>query len=199
MRMETGAQTPHLHQQAADNIRFIRDTMARAADFTAVPGWGGAAMGATAIAAAALSGAPDGSRRWLAIWLADAGVAAAIGLVATIRKAQASAVPLTGAAARRFALAFAPPLLAGALLTAVFVRRGLATELPGCWLVCYGAGVSAGGAFSVRLVPVMGAAFMVLGAAAFTAPSTFGHLFLAAGFGCLQIGFGLVIARNHGG
>ena len=197
--METHARPPQLHQQAADNIRFIRDTMARAADFTAVPGWGGAAMGATAIVAAAVSGAPDGSRRWLAVWLADAVVAVAIGLAATIRKAQASAVQLTGAAARRFALAFAPPLVAGALLTAVFVRRGLAIELPGCWLVCYGAGVCAGGAFSVRLVPVMGAAFMALGAAAFAAPASFGHLFLAAGFGCLQIGFGLVIARNHGG
>src|SRR5579862_5703573 len=128
--METHAQPPRLHQQAADNLRFIRDTMARAADFTAVPGWGGVAMGATAIAAAVASGPPDGSPRWLAIWLADAGVAAAIGLAATLRKARASAVPIPGAAARRFALAFAPPLVAGAVLTAVFVRRGLATELP---------------------------------------------------------------------
>ena len=60
----------------------IRDAMARAAEFTAVPGWGGALMGATAIGAAAISGPPDGSRRWLPIWLADAALAASIGLVA---------------------------------------------------------------------------------------------------------------------
>jgi hypothetical protein len=197
--METHAQPPRLHQQAADNLRFIRDTMARAADFTAVPGWGGVAMGASAIAAAVVSGPPDGSGRWLAIWLADACVAAAIGLVTTVRKARASAVPILGAAARRFALAFAPPLVAGAVLTVVFARRGLGADLPGCWLLCYGAGVSAGGAFSVRVVPVMGAAFMALGAAAFAAPAPLGHLFLAAGFGCLQIGFGIVIARSYGG
>ena len=37
---------------------------------------------------------------------------------------------------------------------------------------------------------------MVLGAAAFAAPASWGHWLLAAGFGGLHIAFGLVIARN---
>ena len=40
---------------------------------------------------------------------------------------------------------------------------------------------------------------MALGAAAFASPSGWGTAFLAAGFGGLQIAFGLVIARRHGG
>ena len=46
------------------SLRFIRDTMARTAAFTAVPGWGGVAMGATALVAAAVAApAADRQRR----------------------------------------------------------------------------------------------------------------------------------------
>jgi hypothetical protein len=45
----------------------------------------------------------------------------------------------------------------------------------------------------------MGAAFIALGALAFVAPADWGHLFMAAGFGALHVGFGIVIARNYGG
>jgi len=85
------------------------------------------------------------------------------------------------------------------VLTGVFVRDHLGTRLPGCWLLLYGAAVTSGGAFSVRLVPVMGLCFMLLGVSAFVFPESAGSLFMAAGFGGLQIGFGLIIARKYGG
>jgi hypothetical protein len=81
----------------------------------------------------------------------------------------------------------------------VFVRDHMSTRLPGCWLLLYGAAVMSGGAFSVRLVPVMGICFMALGVLAFVSPVSTGSLFMAAGFGALQIGFGLIIARKYGG
>ena len=104
-----------------------------------------------------------------------------------------------GAPAYRFALAYAPPLVAGFVPTPVFAATDLMARLPGCWLLLYGTALAAGGAPSVRIVPLMGAAFMALGAIAFAAPAQCGHFFLAAGFGGLHIGFGLVIARRYGG
>ncbi len=85
------------------------------------------------------------------------------------------------------------------MLTPVFVDAGITTRLPGCWLLLYGAAVTSGGAFSVRPVPIMGMCFMALGAAALVAPASLGSIFMGAGFGALQIGFGILIARKHGG
>jgi hypothetical protein len=192
---------PALHDHAMENLRFIRDTMARAGAFTAVPGWGGVAMGVSALAAALAAPSPAAPRRWLAVWLADAAVAAAIGLVAMARKARQSGSPLTMSEgpARRFALAYVPPLAAGGILTVLFVRERLVASLPGCWLLLYGTAAATGGAMSVRIVPVMGFCFMLLGAAAFLLPASWGGVMMAAGFGGLHIGFGLVIARRYGG
>jgi hypothetical protein len=189
-----------IHAHALDNLRYIREAMSRATEFTAVPGWGGVAMGVTAIVTAAAAGAPDGSRRWLAIWLAEAGVAAAIALTTMTIKARRIGAPLSSAApAHRFALAYVPPLAAAAVLTAAFVALGQTPRLPGCWLLLYGTAAATGGAFSVRVVPLMGIGFMALGAIAFAAPVAWGSWLMAAGFGGLHIIFGLVIARRYGG
>jgi hypothetical protein len=90
-------------------------------------------------------------------------------------------------------------MFAGALLTFVLVHAGLFAVLPGLWLLLYGAAIVAAGAFSVRIVPVMGACLIAVGALALFAPAQWGDAFMAAGFGALQIGFGGWIARNHGG
>ena len=184
---------------AAENLQFIRDTMARARDFTAVPGVGGVLMGAWALAAAFVAGPPRETRTWLGVWLLAAVGAVITGLVAILRKARRHNLPLGGPVAWRFALGLVPALVVGVVLTAVFVQYDLVTRLPGCWLLCYGAAVSSGGAYSVRPVPFMGAAFITLGTLAFMAPAEWGHLFMAAGFGALHVGFGIVIARNYGG
>jgi hypothetical protein len=78
------------------------------------------------------------------------------------------------------------------------VRGGAFALLPGVWLLLYGTAVVAGGAFSVAAVPVMGAGFLGVGLVAVLFPGM-GDVCMAAGFGGLQIGFGVLIARRHGG
>ena len=187
------------HSHAIDDLRFIRDTMARAGQFSAVPGWGGVTMGATAILASAVAGPLAHAERWLAVWSIEAAVAILIALVTMVRKARRSSATLLATPTRRFALVLLPPLAAGAVLTAVFVANGLTARLPGCWLLLYGVSGATGGALSVRVVPVMGVLFMALGVAAFIAPSGWGNIFMAAGFGGLHIIFGAIIARHYGG
>ena len=192
-------QAPALHARAMDNLSFIRDTMERATSFTAVPGWGAVAMGATALVAAAIAAAQPTRERWLAVWLAEACLAALIGSVGMTRKSRSTRTPVLSRPARRFLLSYLPPIAVGALLTIVLFRGRLEASLPGMWLLLYGTGVVTGGAFSVRIVPVMGLVFMATGAAALAAPAAWGNWFMAIGFGILHIVFGVAIARRHGG
>jgi hypothetical protein len=48
-------------------------------------------------------------------------------------------------------------------------------------------------------VRLTGALFMLFGFAAVVTPPAFGDFWLGAGFGVLQLGGGIVIARRHGG
>jgi hypothetical protein len=188
-----------LEDRALADLSFIRDTMARAGTVTSVPGWGGVAMGITAMAAAAIAARRGSYAEWLAVWLGEAVVALGIGGAAMVRKAESSGIPLLAGAGRLFIRAFVPPLVAGAVLTAVFYQGGLVTRLPGLWLLLYGTAVTTAGMHSIRVVPLMGLSFGVLGVAAFLAPADWGTGFMAAGFGGLHIGFGWLIARRYGG
>jgi hypothetical protein len=193
------SEPPALGSRAIDNLHFIRETMERASSFTAVPGWGGVAMGASALVAAGVCRLARTPEEWLGIWLAEAFLAAAIGIWAIAAKARSSGVPLFAGPARRFLLTLSPPLAAGALATLALSRSGAMTVLPGIWLLFYGTAVVTGGAFAVRIVPVMGVGFMVLGGIALFCPPSWGTAFLAAGFGGLHIAFGILIARRYGG
>jgi hypothetical protein len=193
------AQPVALDDRARDNLRFIRETMERAGSFTAVPGWGGAAIGITALGAATIASREAAPRTWLLIWLVEAVVALAIATWTTVSKARDAHTSLFTGPARRFVYSLAPPLFVGALLTALLVRIGFTGAIPGVWLLLYGTGVVTGGAFSIRIVPLMGLCFIVLGAVALFCPWSWGNAFLAVGFGGFHILFGAVIARRYGG
>jgi len=187
-----------MHVRAMDNLRFIRETMERAGSFTAVSGWGEVAIGVTALGAAGLAALQTSPRAWLAVWLVTALVCSVIAASTIGAKATALRIPLHSEPARKFFLSFSPPMAAGAALTVVLFRENAAL-LPGLWLTLYGAGVITAGTYSVKIIPVMGAAFMALGAIALVAPAAWGNALMALGFGGLHVGFGWLIARRHGG
>lgn len=182
-----------------DNLSFIRATMERATAFTAVPGWGGVGMGVLALAAAVMAHTRLTPQEWLFTWLCTAVAGLALGGWAMTRKARRAGTQVFSYSGRRFVLSYLPPLAVGALLTAALVRAGALWALPGSWLLLYGTGVVTGGAFSVRVVPLMGLCFMALGAIALFAPPHWGTPLMAIGFGGLHILFGIVIARKYGG
>lgn len=190
--------TIDLGDRADADLRYIRDAMERAGSFTAVPGWGTVAMGATALAAAVLAALQPTFGRWLAVWLAEAVVATGVGGAAIAFKARRLGASLVAPPARKFAMAFAPAIGVGALLTVALVRAGAVELLPGAWLSLYGCAVVAGGVFSVPAVPLAGVCFLALGAAALVAPEA-GDVLLALGFGGVNLGFGAWVVRRHGG
>ena len=187
-----------MQERAMDNLRYIRQTMERAGTFTAVSGWGEVVIGCTAIGAALVS-SRFGLAGWVATWLVEAALAAGIAAVFMTAKARAAGIPLITGPVRKLILSFSPPMLVGVLLTALFVERRLESLLPGSWMLLYGTGVVTAGTYSVRIVPVMGSAFMLLGGLALFAPTTWSTALMVAGFGGLHIVFGTLIARRYGG
>lgn len=193
------AEPPALHVRAMDNLAFIRDTMEAAGSFTAVSGWGMVAVGIIATIAAAIAAAQGSALRAIYVWMAAAVLAPLVSLWAIVRKARGAKMPLLSGPGRKFILSFSPPMVVGALLTVVLYRGGLMDAIPGMWLLLYGTGVVAGGAFSVRIVPVMGICFMIAGILALFTPTSWNDWIMAGAFGGLHIAFGVPIARRHGG
>jgi hypothetical protein len=133
------------------------------------------------------------------VWLAAAAVSVVVGALSTARKTGALERPLIPGPAKKFALSLAPSLFAGALLTVVLAWSESFSLLPGVWLLLYGAGLVAAGAWSVKTVPQIGVAFMALGTAALLASSDWGDWLLIAGFGGLHVAFGVIVGQKHGG
>jgi len=199
LQTRPSGEPPALHARAMDNLEFIRETMERAGAFTAVSGWGMVAVGVSAIGAAALAASRATPVEWLVVWLAEALLSVAISGWAITRKARRARMALLSGPGRKFATSFAPPILVGAVLTAVLYQTPMIAVLPGLWLMLYGTGVITGGAFSVPIVPVMGVCFLLAGIFAVLLPVAWSDVLLALCFGGLHIAFGIPIARRHGG
>lgn len=195
----TDPQPPALQARAMDNLAFIRSTMERAGAFTAVPGRGNICIGLLALAAASYTARLDSPDAWLASWLLTAAAAFGIALWSMARKTRRAGSALFSGPARRFWLGLCPPFIACLPLTLALYGADQSTWLTPLWLLLYGTGVVTGGAYSVRVVPLMGLCFMVLGGIALFLPPTWDDALMALGFGGFHILFGLLIARKYGG
>jgi len=188
-----------MQARAMDNLRFIRGVMESAVTFTAVSGWGQIVLGVTAIVAALVASRQSLPWARVATWVAEAGIAAGISVASMAIKSHSANMPLLSGPIRKLVLSFSPPMIVGAVLTAVLVLHGLYDYLPGIWMLLYGAAVVSAGTYSVRSVPVMGAAFMLVGAVTLFAPVSWTTAFMIVSFGALHVIFGAWIAWRHGG
>jgi len=187
-----------LQQHAADNLRFIRATMESATAFTGVSGKGYVIAGISAVFAAWLAAQQASPATWLGVWLLEMVLAGSAALALTAVKTEKQGQALWSASGRKLLLAFIPAMAIGGVLTLTLFLRGDVSLLPGIWLGLYGAAVTTAGAHSVRIIPVMGIAFMLLGATVLLLPLP-ADLMLGAGLGGLHIVFGILLWRNHGG
>jgi hypothetical protein len=195
--LQSAAAVPAVERpEAAEALRYIRDTMQQAGAFTAVSGRGLILVGLTALPASWLASRQAGAG-FLAVWIGEALIAIAIAAFTIYRKAVATGTPLVSGPARKVAMGLLPAIAAGAVLTAVFYRAGKPELIVPTWLLLYGVGVVAGGAWSVAAVPIMGAAFMVLSLPAFIFP--WPDVWMAVGFGLLHMVFGTVVTKRYGG
>ena len=190
---------PEMQARAMDNLRFIRETMEAAGTFTAVSGWGQVVIGVSAVVAALIASQFAESSEWVLIWAAEAFLALGISVWFMYNKAKSASLPLLTGSARKLLFSFSPVFAVGMVVTIALMQRGLYGLLPGIWMTLYGTAVVAAGAFSVRIVPVMGAAFIIVGGVALFAPAAWSTALMILGFGLLHVVFGFVIARRHGG
>lgn len=189
----------NIGDRALDNLAFIRETMERSASFTAIPGYGGVLMGITAFGAAIIAYNQATIRGWLITWLVEAFLAFGIGMFAMWQKAKNNGDSLGSAPSRKFAFGFVPPLIAGIVLTALLYFKSLFAYMPTVWLTLYGTAVVTGGAYSVRIVPIVGWIFVTLGLVSVFVDTSYGNILMALGFGVLHVVFGLIVARRYGG
>lgn len=198
-RADTSSSKPvSLSQRAEDNLRYIRDVMEGASVFTGVSGKGYVCAGLTALVAAWLAAQQITEAAWLLVWMAELLLAAGIATALMVHKTSGLGKSIFNGSARKLLLAFIPTMVVGGLLTLSFYLQGMVTPLPGIWLGLYGAAVITAGAWSVRVIPIMGVLFVVL-AALVMLTTISPDLMLALGFGGLHILFGMWIWRYHGG
>lgn len=189
--------SPNSQNEAKETLDYIRRTMETASTYTAVSGWGLVVSGAVGLLATWLAWLREIPADLL-IWIPAAMISVAAASVANAMKAKKTDVPVWSGVLRRVFWVVIPVLVAGALLTFALEANNEAQLLPGTWLALYGAGVAAGGTFSVRAIRWMGVIFLALGAVALVRPE-YGLVMLGIGFGGLHIAAGLDITWRHGG
>jgi hypothetical protein len=164
-----------------------------------VPGMAGIVMGIVGLLAAVVVSLPRWAPHWLGIWLGAVVIALTFGSALVARQIGLSGHARYWGPTRKFLLCLCPALLAGAVLTWVLYAVGAARVIPGMWLLLYGCAVLSAStvtsAGATRLVGIMGALFVALGAITFALPVAVHTAMLGLGFGVLHIVFGLLIGR----
>jgi hypothetical protein len=191
-----------IESRALGTLAYIRTSIESSSSMD-VPGMAGIVMGVIGLLAAIVVSLPRWAAHWLGIWLLAAALAFLLGGALLARQIVQRGHTRYLGPARKFLLCLCPPLLAGAILTLVFVTAGMTNGIPGMWLLLYGCAVLSASTVTIvgiaRLICIMGALFVALGMMTFALPTMAHAAMLGLGFGVLHIIFGFLIGRlSHG-
>lgn len=187
-----------VQRRALGTLDYIRASIESSSSLD-VPGMAGIVMGFIGVLAAVAVSLPRCAPHWLAIWLAAAAGAFVLGGALVVRQIGRRGQTRYLGPARKFLFCLCPALLGGAVLTYALWTAGAASVIPGMWLLLYGCAVLSASTVTIagitRLVCIMGALFVVLGAFTFALPVAAHTAMLGLGFGVLHIVFGVLIGR----
>jgi hypothetical protein len=193
-------------QEATANLRVIRELMERSTKHSTFSGFSGVFAGLISIAGCLYTRSlypqhltPGHFHTlFLITWLLVALGAIGADFVLTKRRAARVGKRVLSRLGRQMALASAPGLVTGALLTVVLLRHGLPELIYPIWMLSYGIAVSAVGLFSQREVSILGACFLAAGAAALFLLPAYGLTVMAIAFGGFHVLYGVLISRKDG-
>jgi len=199
-------------REAREHLRMIRELMERSTRYSTFSGLSGVFAGLVSIAGCLVQGLyiltlPPERRElpFLVNWGLVALLAIGIDFLLTKRRALAVGKRIRSRLGKQMAMAAAPGLGLGALLTLFFLQHGLMDQVYPFWMLSYGCAVCAVGLFSQRSVSRLGAAFVAAGAATILIealisfpPGMLGLVMMGISAGGFHIIYGIAVSRRDG-
>jgi hypothetical protein len=200
-------------REAEENLRVIREMMERSTKHSTFSGLSGVLAGVISILGCLVTHSLEQTILNPAEYRADflltwsLVIFCAIGgdYLLTKRKAALVGKRILSRLGKQMAIAAAPGLGAGALLTLYLLRHSTTvtnadtgSPIYPVWMLSYGIAVCAVGLLSRREVSNLGAAFLLIGAITLNLPTAWGLPMMAVAFGGFHIVYGILMSRQDG-
>ena len=193
-------------REAEENLRTIRELMERSTKHSTFSGLSGVMAGAASIAGCVVTNlliqkslpATEFRTNFVLIWSVVIAVAIVMDYLLTKRKAAQVGKHIISRLGKQMVIGAGPGLGTGTLLTLLFLRHNLVSDIYPMWMLSYGCAVCSVGLFSQREVLYLGLAFLVAGAVTLAAFPMWGLPMMAVAFGGIHIVYGLVMSRKDG-
>ncbi len=196
-----------------EDIQEIKNLMNRATGFISLSGLSGVSIGITALIGAFLANetiygneeylvynaVEISSKQLLFLLLLAFGtliVAMGNAIYFTQRKTKRQDQPAWNIQSKRLLINLFIPLITGGILCLMFLFKGFVGVLPSLTLIFYGLALVNGSKYTLPEIRSLGIIQILLGLLAFQFVS-YGIFFWAAGFGVVQIVYGIIIQRKY--
>lgn len=191
-------------EAATEDLRRIRALMERATRYSHLSGYACIVAGLIAVGGAVVCwklrfnfNHPFCAKPLAMVWGSVLLLAFAQGLAFTVANARRKGEPVWSPLTQQVVLAILPSCFVGAAITGYGLQTGQLDLLPPIWMLAYGMSLMALGLFAGWKIKVVGALFLLFGAAGLWWFKEYGLRLLLVSFGGLHILLGTVIAWKH--